>query len=263
VGHTVLFEQNGKVGIITLNRPDVVNAVNEEMQVELAEILLQVKNNENIRAVVLTGAGPGFCAGGDVKRMLSNFAKTPADQRVTLMENLVHNWLTLLINMEKPVISAVHGYAVGAGLSIALATDIIVAARSTIFSMAFSQVGLLPDLSGLFFLARTLGVHRAKELIFTAERFSAEKAYELGLVNRVVDDDLYLDEAMNLAKQLAEGPTRAYGYAKKLLHLAPSLDLNTFFEYERLYQSLVAETEDFREGVNAFIEKRPPKFKGR
>jgi len=247
---------------ITFNRPDVLNALDREMGKEIGSAVLEIRDDPEVRCVILTGAGRAFCAGGDIKGMLSGFSSSSPNERRVGLKN-THRWLTELINLDKPVIACVNGFAVGAGMSLAMAADIIIAAENAKFAQSFVGIGLAPDLGGSYLLPRLIGLNKAKELTFTGEMIDAHTAQRLGIVNQVVPSAELENVTWHLALRLAQGPTKAIGLAKAMLNRSFETDLATFLDSEASYQFLCAGTEDFREGVQAFIEKRKPQFKGK
>lgn len=258
----VLHERRDGFAIVTLNRPDRLNAFNEEQHDRLRAILDDCASDETCRALVLTGAGRGFCAGQD----LADRDPAMLGERPDLGRTLETFYVPLvrrLRTMEKPVICAVNGVAAGAGANIALACDIVLAARSAKFIQAFSKVGLIPDAGGTYWLTRHLGEARAKALALTAHPLSAEQAADWGLIWRAVDDDRLMDEALALAAAFAKGPTRAYALTKEAIQAASSNDLDAQLGVEIRLQREAGRTEDYREGVSAFLQKRQPAFKGK
>lgn len=268
---TVLVERSGGVETITLNRPEVLNSFNATMHRELHDALRAAERDAAVRCVVLTGAGRGFCAGQDLKDTLAGAA--PADgaaepgsgvgQLADVLRQRYNPIIRRLRTMEKPVVAAVNGVAAGAGVSVALACDLILAADSARFILAFSKVGLVPDSGASWFLPRVLGFARAYELAVLAEPLSAEDARGLGLINRVVPAAELAGAAAELAQRLAAGPTRAFGLTKRAMNRALTTDLDAALEYEALLQGIAAATADAAEGVRAFVEKRPPQFSGK
>jgi 2-(1,2-epoxy-1,2-dihydrophenyl)acetyl-CoA isomerase len=249
--------RKGAVLTITLNRPDVLNALNKAMQDALAAALKEARDPE-IRAVVVTGAGRGFCVGQD----LTEFREAPGDIADRLRGSYHPNVLAVRA-LEKPVMASVNGPAAGAGLSFAAACDLRIAADSATFVPAFINIGLVPDSGGTFFIARLLGPARAFEWMTSGRRLTAAEAQAWGLVSEVVDADRLPERAAELAATLAAMPTRAIGMTKRLFDAAPNNRIEEQLELEAQLQSAATQTEDFREGVAAFLEKREPDFKGR
>jgi 2-(1,2-epoxy-1,2-dihydrophenyl)acetyl-CoA isomerase len=249
--------RDGAVLTITLNRPDVLNALNKATHDALAAALKDARDPE-VRAVVLTGAGRGFCVGQD----LTEFSEAPGDIADRLRGSYHPNVLAVRA-LEKPVIASVNGPAAGAGLSFAGACDLRIAADSATFVPAFINIGLVPDSGGTFFIARLLGPARAFEWMTSGRRLTAAEAQAWGLVSEVVDADRLADRTAELAATLAAMPTGAIGMTKRLFDAAPNNTLEEQLELEAQLQSASTQTEDFREGVAAFLEKREPDFKGR
>lgn len=257
---TLTLEKREGVGLITLNRPEVLNALNFDMSKDLAEAVVSVRDDAEVRAVILTGKGRAFCSGGDIKGMLSRLSNGATGRREHLKS--VYRWLIELINLEKPVIAAINGYAFGAGLSLALTADILIASESAEFALSFLKLGLTPDFAGAYLFPRAIGLNQAKRFTLTADSFNARQALELGLVSEVVPDEALEDTAWKLAQRLAQGPTQAIGMTKIMLNKSLEMNLLDFLEVEAAYHALSGGTEDFDEGVRAFIEKRKPEFKG-
>jgi len=257
---TLLFDVQEGVAQITLNRPEALNSINLDMARDLMYAVLRCDEDPMIRAVVINGAGSFFCAGGDLKTFAAQREHLPF--YIKEVTTYLHAAVSRLMRMDPPVIAAVHGYAVGAGMSLAIACDIVVAAETTQFMVAYTRIGLTPDGSATYFLPRMVGLKRALELTLTNRLFSAQEALEWGMVTRVVPDKDLLVEARAVATQLAAGPTRAYGISKRLLHSGWVGTLETQMEHESQSIAKSARTEDAHEGITAFLEKRSPKFKG-
>ncbi len=264
VDEPVLVERDGGLAIVTLNRPQAYNAIDPALGEALLDALVECDEDASVRAVLLCGAGKAFCAGGDLKAMRANAdADGFANVFIKRLTILLHGVVATMARMEKPVIGAVHGPAGGAGFSLALACDLVLAAQGASFVMAYSNAGLAPDGSSTFFLPRIVGPRRAYDLIANNPVLSAAEAKDLGIVNEIMPDDGFMEAARAYAARLAGGPTRALGAAKRLLALSPDAGLETQMEHERRAIAATAATEDFKEGVAAFVEKRKPKFAGR
>jgi 2-(1,2-epoxy-1,2-dihydrophenyl)acetyl-CoA isomerase len=249
--------RDGSVLTITLNRPEVLNAFNAAMHAALAAALKDARDPD-VRAVVLTGAGRGFCVGQD----LTEFREAAGDIGTRLRSTYHPNVLAIRA-LEKPVIAAVNGAAAGAGVSFACACDIRLAADTATFVPAFVNIGLVPDSGGTFFIARLLGTARAFEWMGSGRRLTAAEAHAWGLVSEVVEADALEARAEALAVELAALPTRAVGMTKRLFDHAVHARLEDQLEWEAQLQTAATQTEDFREGVAAFLDKRPPVFRGR
>ncbi|WP_456275714.1 enoyl-CoA hydratase/isomerase family protein [Bacillus sp. AK128] len=254
----LLIHQNGPVLSLTLNRPDSLNAFSPDMILGLTNAFKKAAQDEEIRVVVLSGAGRSFSAGGDVKTMGKTAPKDVYDHIGKLNELVM-----AMKSLPKPIIASVHGFAAGAGFNLALAADLIVAAEDSKFILSFAQVGLISDGGGLYFLPRLIGPNRAKELFFTAEPLQAKQALEYGIINHVFPLEALKDETVKLAQKLANGPSVAYGMMKRLVDQVPNMTLEEMLEQERITQAMMITTDDHREGVQAFVEKRKPAFLGR
>jgi 2-(1,2-epoxy-1,2-dihydrophenyl)acetyl-CoA isomerase len=258
MSQAVLVETKGAVRIVTLNRPERLNALNGEIQDGLHQAFDDIEADDSVRAVLLTGAGRGFCAGAD----LNQNAGVTRD----LGESLDKQYNPLVRRMRalpKPIISAINGVAAGAGVNIALAGDIIIAAKSANFTQAFIRIGLVPDAGGTFFLPRLIGDARARGLAMLGETITAAQALEFGLVFRLFDDEVFATEALTLATNLAAKPTQALAAMKQAFNASATNTLNAQLDLERDLQRKMGTTPDFAEGVAAFIEKRPAQFTGK
>jgi 2-(1,2-epoxy-1,2-dihydrophenyl)acetyl-CoA isomerase len=253
----VEVSREGAVLTITLNRPDVLNAINQAVHEGLHGALKQARA-QDVRAVVLTGAGRGFCVGQD----LTEFREAPTDIGERLRGSY-HPTIQAIRGLEKPVIAAVNGVAAGAGLSLACACDVRIAADEAAFIPAFIGIGLVPDSGGTLFIQRLLGTPRAFDWMTTNRKLAADEALEWGLVNEVLETGRLAAHAADVAARLAELPTRAIGMTKRLFDHAATATLEEQLELESQLQAAATKTEDFREGVAAFLEKRQPTFTGR
>ena len=259
---TVLHARNDGYAVLTLNRPDRLNAFNEAQHLALRVALDECAADDSCRAVVLTGAGRGFCAGQDLSDRDPAMLGSAPDLGITL-ETLYNPLVLQLRTLAKPVVCAVNGVAAGAGANIALACDIVLAAKSAKFIQAFSKIGLVPDSGGTWWLTRHLGEARAKALALTAHPLSAEDAANWGLIWRAVEDARLMAEATALAEAFAKGPTHAYALTKQAIHAASTNTLQEQLQVERALQREAGRSNDYKEGVAAFLEKRTPKFKGK
>lgn len=256
----IVYEVSNAVATIRLNRPDVLNALNHALMQSLYQAVSRADQDESVRAVILTGTGRAFSAGADLTAR--GDSATSQDSGKTLRE-CYHPVIERMRAMPKPIVSAVNGLAAGAGMSIALAGDIILAASSSYFLQAFSKIGLVPDAGSTYFLPRYVGEVRARAMAILADRVSAAEAQQFGMVWKVLPDAELIPEAQRMAAHLASMPTRAYALIKQTLNKSLDNDLSAQLEFEAQCQSIASKTEDFREGVAAFREKRPPRFQGR
>ncbi|RLF28744.1 MAG: 2-(1,2-epoxy-1,2-dihydrophenyl)acetyl-CoA isomerase [Thermoplasmata archaeon] len=248
-----------QIAYITLNRPSRLNAFDLTLGRELYNTLCQISNDPKIRVLIIKGTGKGFCGGGDVKEMYNAENKTRFLRELT---RAIHKCVIEIRNMQKPVIAAVNGIAYGAGLSLALACDIIVASKDARMSTAFIGIGLTPG-CGTQFITNLVGYHRACELIFTSKTFTAQEALRMGIVNKVVDPDMLDDAVEEYALMLKRNAPIAMGMAKKLINESMRNDMISHLELESLMASQSAATQDFVEGITAFMEKRQPVFRGK
>lgn len=258
----ILFTIEQGVASLTLNRPDQLNSFNAQMHKEVREALKQVRQNAEVRCLLITGAGRGFCAGQD----LGDRNVAPGAAAPDLGESIEKNYNPLiraLRDLPMPVICAVNGVAAGAGANIALACDITLAAKSASFIQAFCKIGLVPDSGGTWTLPRAVGMARAKALALLGDKLSAEQAEQWGMIWRCVDDASLQDEALKLARQLATQPTYGLALIKRALNASASNSFDEQLDLERDLQRLAGRSEDYREGVSAFMAKRTPEFKGR
>lgn len=259
---TILLEVTEGVATVTLNRPDRLNSFTSAMHQELRAALATVQRRPDARCLLLTGAGRGFCAGQD----LADRAVAPGEHMPDLGDSLETNYNPLvrtLRELEMPVVVAVNGVAAGAGANLALAGDIVLAARSASFIQSFAKIGLVPDSGGTWILPRLLGPARAAGLALLGEKLDAATAEAWGLIWKCLDDEALMPEATALARRLAAGPTRGLALTKRALNQSATNTLDQQLVLERDFQRLAGRSADYREGVAAFTEKRPPKFEGR
>jgi len=255
---SILVTKQDGIATVTLNRPDRLNALSEEMYHDIAGHCVALDADDEVRAIVLTGAGRAFCAGGDVGSM-GGYDVVTGRKRSQKHRSAVVN----LYNVEKPVIAAVRGPAAGIGFSLALACDLIIASESAYFLAAFKNVGIPPDGGAVFFLTQHLGIARAKDIAYTARKVPAREAKDMGLVMKVVPDDRLEAEAQALARELAASATYALRLAKRMFHSMYVPTLEMLLEMENLAVSCARLTADHKEGIAAFKEKRPPRFLGK
>jgi 2-(1,2-epoxy-1,2-dihydrophenyl)acetyl-CoA isomerase len=256
---TILTACADGVATLTLNRPEVRNALNMTMRRDLEVALAQLDEARDVRVVVVRGAGEHFCAGGDVK-LMRDHPMTAAEGQSRV--EAINRAILALARLRVPTIAMVDGAAAGAGCNLALACDLVVASDRARFGELFARIGLIPDAGGTFFLPRRVGLARAKELVFTADIIDAREAERIGLVNRVVPAAALEAETYALARRIADGPPRVLAAAKALLDRASGLDLQSALHWEALTQGEMIAAADHREGLRAFFEKRPPRFTG-
>ncbi len=256
---SILLKIENNIGYITLNRPEVFNSFNREMALKLQEILGECESNSQIRVIVLTGTGKAFCAGQDLKEVTSP-ELNPGFKKI--LDEHYNPIISLIRNIKKPIIAAVNGVAAGAGANIALACDVVVAHEKVNFIQAFSLIGLIPDSAGTFFLPRLIGFQKASALCMLGDKISAEEAERLGMIYKVFALDNFEAEVNKLALKMAKMPTKALGMTKTLLNASITNNLDQQLALESKYQIEAAQTNDYTEGVAAFMEKRQPNFKG-
>ena len=257
--NTILFEIKEGVATLTLNRADRFNAFNEEMSREVIDAIKQTAKNEAARVLVITGSGKAFCSGQDLK-------DAEAAKGRSLSDSVLRRYNPMILGlreMPKPVIAKVNGVAAGAGASLVFACDYIVAAKSAVFVEAFVNIGLVLDSGGSYFLPHALGYNKAFELATLGDKFSAEQAYGWGLVNKLADDEQLNDVANAIAARYATGATKAIGLIKRMLNKAGTASLAEMLQQEAWNQEIAGRSEDYREGVAAFVEKRKASFKGK
>ena len=259
---TIQFRVEAGVAHLTLNRPDKLNSFNTQMHAEIRSVLADLGHSHQARALLLSGAGRAFCAGQD----LSDRAVAPGGAAVDLGESIEKNYRPLVLalrNLPMPVVAAVNGVAAGAGASIALACDVVIAARSASFVQAFSRIGLIPDSGGTWFLPRLVGNARAMGLALFGDKLGAEQAQDWGLIWRCVDDEQLEPVSREMCRQLAAGPTRGFVRTRQAIHGGWDATLEQQLDLERDFQRELGNSEDYREGVAAFLARRPPRFTGR
>jgi 2-(1,2-epoxy-1,2-dihydrophenyl)acetyl-CoA isomerase len=255
---SILFEIKERIAVITLNRPDKLNAFNGEMALLMQQKLDECKSDE-IRCVYITGAGKGFSAGQD----LAEVTDSNAPGFNVILSKYYNPLVTRIRKLEKPIVAAVNGVAAGAAANIALCCDIVVAAQSASFIQAFSKIGLIPDSGGTYTLPRLIGWQRASALMMLGEKVSAADAERYGMVYKVFSDETFSQESFNIALMLAAMPTKALAYTKQMLNISLVNHFDEQLQEENICQQKAAKTEDYKEGVSAFMEKRKPSFSGK
>jgi 2-(1,2-epoxy-1,2-dihydrophenyl)acetyl-CoA isomerase len=254
---TILFAVRDKVAHLTLNRPEAANSLNATLSAEMMDAIVRCEDDTDIRALIVSGTGRFFCAGADLKGFYSSGGELKS--RVSLF----HASISRLVRADFPVIAAVNGTAAGGGIGLVCACDLVIAAESARFTMAYTKIGLSPDGTTTYFLPRRIGIGRAMELVLLNRTLSANQALDWGIANRVVADASLAEEAHSIAAQLAAGPTRAYGAAKRLMQSGFTESLETQIEMELRSIGALAHTQDAREAIAAFAAKREPVFAGR
>lgn len=256
---SILIKIENNVAFINLNRPDVFNSFNREMALLLQKILDDCNADANVRAIVITGNGKAFCAGQDLKEV-TDPELNPGFRKI--LEEHYNPIIQRIRTIEKPVIAAVNGVAAGAGANIALACDIVVASENASFIQAFSKIGLVPDSAGTFFLPRLIGMQRASALMMLGDKVNAVEALQIGMIYKIFASGIFEEEVNNLASTLAQMPTKAIGLTKRLLNQSIVNDLETQLALESDLQIEASSSNDYKEGVTAFVEKRKPQFNG-
>lgn len=259
---SILFQVEAGVAVITLNRPKQLNSFNPEMHKALKRALKQAEADDSVRAVLLTGAGRGFCAGQDLNDRNVNSGAEMPDLGESI-EKYYNPLIKQISNMPKPVIAAVNGVAAGAGANIAFACDIVFAAQSASFIQAFCKIGLVPDSGGTWVLPRLIGSARAKALMLLGDKVTASQAQEWGMIWQCVEDEALIETAMSVANHLATQPTKGLGFIKHALNHSSENSLEDQLNMEKDLQRLAGQTDDYREGIAAFFGKRAPEFKGK
>ncbi len=248
----------GAVLILSLNRPEAFNSFIIPMSLEVQEALDAAANDPLVRCIVLTAEGKAFCAGQDLKEAMT----FGSDRIEEIVEQTYNPMITKLRAIEKPILCAVNGIAVGAGASVALACDIVFSSKDAYFSQAFSSIGLIPDSGGTYILPRLIGWQRATALMFTAEKISADDAVQMGMIYKAIDADQLMSEVLIFAQAMSQRPTKALGLTKRLLNMSLTNSLADQLEAEKEVQAIAGKTYDNKEGIQAFLEKRKPVFKG-
>jgi 2-(1,2-epoxy-1,2-dihydrophenyl)acetyl-CoA isomerase len=256
---SILLRKENSIGYITLNRPEVFNSFNREMALQMQDILDECSNDENVRAIIITGSGKAFCAGQDLKEV-TDPDLNPGFRKI--LEEHYNPIIERIRTIEKPILAAVNGVAAGAGANIALACDIVVASENAAFIQAFSKIGLVPDSAGTFFLPRLIGFQKASALMMLGDKVGAQEAFNLGMIYKFYPVALFEEEVKKMAETLAAMPTHALALTKKLLNRSMINNLQEQLALESDYQIDASSSADYLEGVAAFVEKRKPEFKG-
>lgn len=254
----IIVSIEGPVCLIKLNRPEKFNSVNHDLAYELQDQIDACEEDRSIKAVVITGEGRAFCAGQDIDEIVNN-----PDLKIAQILETYYNPIVRKIRMSRlPYICAVNGVAAGAGANLAFCCDIIICSEAASFVQAFSKIGLIPDSGGTWTLPRLVGYHKAFELMVTGEKLTAVNAEKIGLVNKVYSHETFLSESLKKAQQIATMPSKAIELTKKALQQSLYSDLSSHLEIEKEFQAVAGDSYDYREGINAFVEKRPPVFRG-
>jgi 2-(1,2-epoxy-1,2-dihydrophenyl)acetyl-CoA isomerase len=261
VFNNIKYDVANGTAVLTLNLPETLNSFTVAMHEDAQAAMLDVRTNAQVRCLVITGEGRGFCAGQDLKDLMGNGTEEPAELG-EIVEKYYNPFVRAIMTLEKPVICAVNGVAAGAGASVALACDIVLAARSASFVQVFCKIGLVPDSGGTWNLPRAVGLARAKGLALLGDKLTAEQAESWGMIWQCVDDDQLMGEAIKLAEHLATQPTKGLATIKKLLNESLSTPMHQQLENERLAMRMLGQSNDYKEGVAAFMGKRKPEFKG-
>ena len=253
---TMSYELREGVAIVTLNRPEALNALDVPMRQELADLVAEIRDDDRVQAVILTGAGGVFCAGGDLRGLKEKRTSAQSYKRIADL----HVWLPSLVNLEKPVIAAVDGPAFGGGMNLALAADFVLASDNARFCQVFGRIGLVPDLAGMSLLPRLVGLQRAKELVFSGRTLRPDEAKEMGIVHSVHAPDQLQDAAFALARRFCNASTLAIGLAKNILNQSFNLDQRAMAELEAMAQALCMDSTYHKEAVQRFLDKEPALF---
>lgn len=255
---SIVYSINNGVAQIKLNRPDKFNSFNREMALAMQDALKNADKDKSVRAIYITGEGKAFCAGQDLSEAIN--PDGPGIQKI--VREHYNPIITLIRQIEKPIVCGVNGVAAGAGANIALACDVVLAAKSASFIQAFSKIGLIPDSAGTFFLPRLIGFQRASALMMLGDKVNADDALQMGMLYKVVADEQLQEEAIKTAETLAQMPTKGIGLTKRLLNESMFNNLENQLQREEVLQAEAGQTYDYNEGVKAFLEKRKPVFKG-
>jgi 2-(1,2-epoxy-1,2-dihydrophenyl)acetyl-CoA isomerase len=258
----ILYEKkDDRIVLITLNRPEKRNPLTPKLREELIEALKEAERDEQIDVIILTGAGKAFCAGGDIEKFAKRIQEEDQSKKRRTSIDRFGSWAVEIAKVDKPIIAAINGVAAGAGISIALLCDLRIASERAKFILAFARMGLVPDVGLTYLLPRTIGIGKALELFYTAGKLDAQEAYGIGLVNKIVPHEKLMEEALAMASQIAKGPRIALRLIKRAVYRELVSSLQEQTELEGLMQNICFSTEDHKEGVKAFLEKRAPNFR--